>query len=121
MLIGAVYSLPYDLLNDFEPVSPVVTTPNILFARKTIPANDLSELITWLKVNPNKASAAFTAVSTHLLTEFLKKETGTQITPVPYRGAAPAMQDLIAGQIDLFFDPPTSLPLMKPGASKPMR
>jgi tripartite-type tricarboxylate transporter receptor subunit TctC len=118
VLNGAVYSLPYDLLNDFEPVSPVVMAPFILFTRKTMPANDLNELITWLKANRNNATAAFTAVITHLLTESLKRETGTQITLVPYRGAAPAMQDLAAGQIDLFLDPPPSLGLMRAGSIK---
>jgi tripartite-type tricarboxylate transporter receptor subunit TctC len=117
VMIGAVYSLPYDVLNDFEPVSPVVMAPFILFARKTMPANDLNGLIAWLKANP-KASAAYTAVVTHLLTEALKRETGTQITLVPYRGASPAMQDLVAGQIDLFLDPPPSMELMRAGSIK---
>jgi tripartite-type tricarboxylate transporter receptor subunit TctC len=54
---GAVYSLPYDVVNDFAPISPVVTVPYALFARKTMPAKDLNELIAWLKANPNKASA----------------------------------------------------------------
>jgi tripartite-type tricarboxylate transporter receptor subunit TctC len=117
VMIGAVYSLPYDVLNDFEPVSPVVMAPFILFARKTMPANDLNGLIAWLKANP-KASAAYTAVITHLLTESLKRETGTQIALVPYRGASPAMQDLVAGQIDLFLDPPPSLALMRAGSIK---
>jgi tripartite-type tricarboxylate transporter receptor subunit TctC len=117
VLNGAVYSLPYDVLNDFEPVSPVVRAPFILFARKTMPANDLHELIAWLKANP-KASAAYTAVITHLLTESLKRETGTQITLVPYRGASPATQDLVAGQIDVFLDPLPSLALMRAGSIK---
>jgi tripartite-type tricarboxylate transporter receptor subunit TctC len=55
MLNGAFYSLSYDLLNDFAPISPLVTGPVVLFARKTMPAKDLKELIAWLKVNPNKA------------------------------------------------------------------
>jgi tripartite-type tricarboxylate transporter receptor subunit TctC len=115
---GAVYSLPYDVLNDFEPVSPIVTNPLILFARKMMPANDLNELIAWLKANPNKASAAVTAVINHLLIELFKKETRTQLTLVPYRGGAPPIQDLVAGQIDLFFIPPDALPLMRAGSIK---
>jgi tripartite-type tricarboxylate transporter receptor subunit TctC len=118
VLNGAVYSLPYDLLNDFEPISLVVRTPFILFARKMMPANNLDELIAWLKANPNKASAAFTGVTSHMLTEFFKKETGTQITLVPYRGSNPATQDLVAGQIDLLFNPPDILPLMRDGSIK---
>jgi len=115
---GAVYSLSYNVLNDFEPVSPAVTTAMVLFAKKTMPATELKELIAWLKANPNKASAAFTAVISHLLTEFFKKETGTQITLVPYRGTNPAMQDLVAGQIDLCFNPTDALPLMRAGSIK---
>src|SRR5271167_178308 len=56
VLNGAFYSLPYDLLNDFEPISPLAATPFVLFAKKSMPAKNLNELITWLKANPNKAS-----------------------------------------------------------------
>jgi tripartite-type tricarboxylate transporter receptor subunit TctC len=56
VLNGAFYSLPYDVLNDFEPIVPLVATPWVLFARKTMPASDLNELIAWLKANPGKAS-----------------------------------------------------------------
>jgi tripartite-type tricarboxylate transporter receptor subunit TctC len=83
-----------------------------------MPANDTNEPITWLKADRNNATAAYTAVITHLLTESLKMETRAQITLVPYRGAAPAMQDLAAAQIDLFFDPPPSLALMGAGSVK---
>src|SRR5262249_21418359 len=55
---GALYSLPYDVLNDFQPISPLVATPYVIFARKTLPANDLRGFIAWLKANPDKASAA---------------------------------------------------------------
>jgi tripartite-type tricarboxylate transporter receptor subunit TctC len=118
MLNGAAYSLPYDVVNGFEPVSPVVTIPFVLFARKMMPAMDLNELIAWLKANPNKAAAAFTSLNNHLLIEFFKKETETQFTLVPYRGSAPAMQDLAAGQIDLIFNPPDLLPLRRAGDIK---
>src|SRR5262249_54779831 len=92
--------------------------PVVLFARKTMPAKDLNELIAWLKANPNKASAAnFTAV-THLLSASFQKETGTQFTLVPYRGTAPAMQDLVAGQIDLVFTTPEQLALVRAGIIK---
>src|SRR5215467_2756269 len=101
MMNGAVYSLPYDVVNDFEPISPLVALPYVLFARKTMPAKDLNELIAWLKANPNKASAGIAASSGRLLTAFFQKETATQFTLVPYRGAAPAFQDLVGSQIDL--------------------
>ena len=118
VMVGAVYSLPYDVLNDFEPVSPVVTTPFFLFARKMMPATDLTEFVAWLRANPNKASAGITAVNSHLLTEIFRKQTGTQFALVPYRGTNPAMQDLVAGQIDFCFNPPDSLPLIRAGSIK---
>jgi tripartite-type tricarboxylate transporter receptor subunit TctC len=88
VLNGAFFSLQYDLLNDFAPISPLATSSLVLFARKAMPANDLNELIAWLKANPNKASAAITALASHLLPALLQKETGTQFTLVPYRGTA---------------------------------
>ena len=116
VLNGALYSLPYDVLNDFTPILPLVTTPVVLYARKTMPAHDLNELIAWLKVNPNNASAGFTTVGFRLLTVMFQKETGTQFTLVPYRGLA--TPDLVAGQIDMAFGPLTDLPLMRAGSIK---
>jgi tripartite-type tricarboxylate transporter receptor subunit TctC len=118
VLNGALYSLPYDVLNDFAPISPLVTTPAVLFARKAMPARDLNELIAWLKANPNKASAGVTAAGGRLLFAFFQKETGTHFALVPYRGGAPAMQDLAAGQIDLMLGNPDLLPLMRGGSVK---
>jgi len=118
VLNGAVYSLQYDVLKDFAPISPLVRSSNVLFARKTMPAKNLNELIAWLKANPNKASAAVTAVGPRLVAAFFQKETGTQFTLVPYRGNAPAAQDLAAGQIDLWFGGPDQLPLMRAGSIK---
>src|SRR5215472_13823225 len=115
---GALYSLQYDVLNDFQPISPLVSTPYVIFARKTMPANDLRELIAWLKANSDKASAAVVTVGVHLMTALFQKETGTHFALVPYRGTAPAMQDLVAGQIDLSFDLPVQLPLMRAGSIK---
>jgi tripartite-type tricarboxylate transporter receptor subunit TctC len=115
---GALYSLQYDVLNDFQPISPLVATPYIIFARKTLPANDLRELIAWLKANSDKASAAIVTVGVHLVTALFQKKTGTHFALVPYRGTAPAMQDLVAGQIDLSFDLPVQLPLMRAGNIK---
>jgi tripartite-type tricarboxylate transporter receptor subunit TctC len=117
-LNGALYSLQYDVLNDFAPISPLAATPLILFARKTMPANDLRELIAWLKANPNRASAGIESASVHLITAFFQKETGTQFTLVPYRGAAPAMQDLVGGQIDMRFNAPDQMPLVRAGSVK---
>jgi tripartite-type tricarboxylate transporter receptor subunit TctC len=70
-------------------------------------------LIAWLKANPNGASVGIQTVGFRLLMAFLQKATGTQFTLVPYRGSAPAMQDLIAGQIDMVFETPLQLPLVR--------
>jgi tripartite-type tricarboxylate transporter receptor subunit TctC len=118
VLNAALYSLQYDVLNDFAPIVPLATTPFILFARKSMPAANLNELIAWLKTKRNMASAGVDVASARLLTEFFQKESGTQLTLVPYRGTAPAMQDLVAGQIDLFFNVPVQLPLLRAGSIK---
>jgi tripartite-type tricarboxylate transporter receptor subunit TctC len=118
VLNGAFYSLRYDVLNDFAPISPLVTSPLVLFARKSMPAKDLNELIAWLKSNPNKASVGVQAAGPRLVAAFFQKETGTHFALVPYRGNAPAMQDLVAGQIDLYFGSPDQLPLTRAGNVK---
>jgi tripartite-type tricarboxylate transporter receptor subunit TctC len=113
---AALHSTPYDLLNDFTPISPLVTTPFVLFVRKSMPAKTLHELIDWLKNNPNKASAGISASSAHLVTAFFERESGTKFTLVPYRGAAPTVQDLVAGLIDFSFFTPDQLPLARAGS-----
>jgi tripartite-type tricarboxylate transporter receptor subunit TctC len=116
MLNGAFYSLSYDVLNDFAPISPLATTPAVFYARKTMPGKDLNELIAWLKANPNKASLGIYGVAGRLLSAFFQKDTGTKFTLVPYRGVP--IQDLMAGQIDLSFDSPVSLPQVLAGSLK---
>jgi tripartite-type tricarboxylate transporter receptor subunit TctC len=118
VLNAAFYSLPYDVLNDFTPIAPLVTNPVVLFARRTMPAMNLNELITWLKANPNKASAGITTVGFRLLNVFFQNETGTQFTLVPYRGTPAVMQDLLAGQIDLWFGSTDQLPLIRASSIK---
>jgi tripartite-type tricarboxylate transporter receptor subunit TctC len=121
VLNDALYSLPYDLLNDFEPVALLSTYPLVLVARKTMPANDLKGLIAWLKANPDKANAGngVRGGIGHITSLFFQKETGTRFQYVPYRGGAPAMQDLVAGQIDLAFsDPTVALPQVRAGTIK---
>jgi tripartite-type tricarboxylate transporter receptor subunit TctC len=118
VLNGAFYSLPYDVLNDLVPISPLVTAPVVLFARKTMPANDLNEFIAWLKANPNKASAGVLSLASRLITMFLQRETSTAFVLVPYRGGAPGVQDLAAGQIDFLFATPDQLSQMRAGNIK---
>jgi tripartite-type tricarboxylate transporter receptor subunit TctC len=118
VLNAAVYALPYDVLNDFAAVSPLVLFPWVITARKTMPATNLSELIAWLKANPGKASAGISTANGHLLAAVFQKETGTQFTLVPYRGVAPARQNLVASQIDLLFDLTDALPFVRAGSIK---
>src|SRR4051794_30861068 len=96
---GAVFKLPYDVRDDFEPVSLIATNPLLIVAKKAMPASDLKELIAWLKTNPGAAQGTSGAgAATHIAGVFFEKQTGTRIRFVPYRGAGPAMQDLMAGQ-----------------------
>jgi tripartite-type tricarboxylate transporter receptor subunit TctC len=118
---GVAFSLPYDLLHDFEPVSLLVSNPLLIVARKTMPAKDLGELIAWLKANPGKASQGTSGVggTSDVAGIFFQKETGTHFQLVPYRGAAAMMQDLMAGQIDLMIDfAANSLPQVRAGTIK---
>jgi tripartite-type tricarboxylate transporter receptor subunit TctC len=117
----AIYTLPYDVVTDFEPVALLANTPHLVVAKKTMPANDLNGFIAWLKANPDKATAGTAGVGTppHIGAVFFQKATATHFAMVPYRGAGPAMQDLVAGQIDMLIDTPiTVLPQMRAGAIK---
>jgi hypothetical protein len=78
VLNAAFYSLSYDVLKDFTPISQLVKYSYVLFARKTMPAKDLNELIVWLKANPNKAAAAITTVAYRLINVFFQNQTGTR-------------------------------------------
>jgi tripartite-type tricarboxylate transporter receptor subunit TctC len=106
VLNGAMYALPYDLLKDFEPVSPIASYPFLIAVKKAMPAEDLKGFIAWLKANPDKASAGTSGVGSnvHLAEILFQQETGTRFQSVPYRGNEPARQDLVAGQIDILFD-----------------
>ncbi|MFO1085494.1 MAG: tripartite tricarboxylate transporter substrate-binding protein [Reyranellaceae bacterium] len=119
VLNGAVHSLTYDLLGDFEAISLLPSNPQLVVARKSMPAEDLAALIAWLRANPGKASqgTAGAGSAAHVSGAYFQKATGTKFQFVPYRGAAPAMRDLIAGQIDLMFDQASnSLPHVRAGA-----
>lgn len=119
VLNGALFSLQYDVLHDFAPIVPLVASPLVLFARRTMPAADLAELIAWLKANPDKASAGVGAGGPRVVTAFFEKETATHFNLVPYRGTAPRVQDLVAAQIDLSFGEPDQLTLVQAGSIKP--
>ena len=118
---GATNAIQYDPLNDFEPVALLTTGPFVLVARKTMPANDVKGLIAWLKANPDKATLghAGTGGTTHIAGVYFQRETGTRFQLVPYRGSAPAIQDLVAGQIDMVSsDPVASLAHVRAGTIK---
>jgi tripartite-type tricarboxylate transporter receptor subunit TctC len=104
---GAVYTLRYDLLNDFSPIALVATQPLLIVARKAIPVNDLKGFVAWLKDNQDKASAGTAGVGSvhHVAAIYFQNRTDTRFGLVPYRGGAPALQDLVAGQIDLIISP----------------
>lgn len=122
VLNGPMFALSYDLVKDFEPVALISSDPLIIVARKTLPANNLKEFIAWLKANPDRATQGTTGaggIST-VGGLFFQKETGTHFRFVPYRiGLAAAMQDLIAGRIDLMIDTAAnSLPQVRAGTIK---
>jgi len=104
VLNGAVFALPYDLLTDLEPIALLTSNPQLIVARNGVPADNLEELIAWLKANPGKASQGTAGAGTRVAGAFFQDLSGTSFAFVPYRGSAPAMQDLIGGQIDLMFD-----------------
>jgi tripartite-type tricarboxylate transporter receptor subunit TctC len=118
VLNGAIYQLQYDVLHDFDPVALLANGPQLIIGRPTLPARDLKELISWLKDNPNKATAGTAGPGTgaHVDGVFFQTLTGTSFSFVPYRGAGPALNDLMAGHIDLMFDQATnSLPQVRGG------
>jgi tripartite-type tricarboxylate transporter receptor subunit TctC len=100
---GALYSLSFDLLKDLTPVAPLTSAVLWLIARPDIPAGNLQELVAWLKANPQKATAGNIGAGsgTQLCLIYLQQNTGTKFQIVPYRGMAPIIQDMLAGQIDL--------------------
>jgi tripartite-type tricarboxylate transporter receptor subunit TctC len=118
---GAIYQLAYDVLGDFEPISLVASNPQLIVAKKTFPPDDLKGLIAWLRANPDKASegTAGAGSASHISGVYFQKATGTSFQFVPYRGTGPAMQDLVAGQIDIMFDQAAnSLPQVRNGSVK---
>ncbi|MGE0034959.1 MAG: tripartite tricarboxylate transporter substrate binding protein BugD [Xanthobacteraceae bacterium] len=103
---GAIYSLQYDLLRDFDPVVLLPSNPMIVVSKNAVPAKTLKELVAWIKANEGKVSAgtAGAGSGTHIAGVYFQKVTGANVAFVPYRGTGPALQDLVAGQIDLIVD-----------------
>ena len=103
---GAIYPLTYDVFADFEPVALIANNTQLIVSKNDVPARDLKELIAWVKANQERISAgnAGMGASSHVAAVFFQNLTGTHFQLVPYRGVAPAIQDLMGGQIDLMFD-----------------
>jgi tripartite-type tricarboxylate transporter receptor subunit TctC len=121
VLNGPMFTLPYDLQKDFEPVALVSSDPLMVVARKTLPVQDLNGFIAWLRANPEATQGTTGAGGISTVGGLLlQKETGTSFRFVPYRGGlAAAMQDLVAGQIDFMIDTAAnSLPQVRAGTIK---
>lgn len=103
---GAIYKLGYDLVTDLEPVVLLPSNPMIIVSKNAVPAKSLKELIDWMKAKPTPATAgtAGAGSGSHIAGLYFENVTGVKLQYVPYRGTAPAMNDLIAGQIDVIVD-----------------
>ncbi len=122
MLTGGLYNLQFDLLKDLEPIILIGSEPLLIVGKKSLPADDLKGLIAWLKANPDKASVGIAGVGAtgHLTGISLQRETGSKFAFVPYRGNGPAMQDLLAEQIDFMIEPASNFKsLLGAGSVKP--
>jgi tripartite-type tricarboxylate transporter receptor subunit TctC len=121
VLNAAVLNLNYDVVADFEPIALIGKTPWFICAKNDLPANNLREMIAWLKANPDKASlgTAGNGSPSHIAGVLFQNVTGTKFQLIPYRGVAPVIPDLVSGQIELsILDPITSLPQFRAGKIK---
>lgn len=115
---GAMYTLPFDLINDLDPVALVASNPMMIVSKNGVPAKNLKELIAWIKANEGKVTAGTAGVGSgaHFSGIFFEQLIGTHLRFVPYRGTGPALLDLVAGQIDIIVDQASnSLPQVKAG------
>ena len=120
---NAVYRVPWNVLNDLEPVSLLSTTTLVIVSRTGLPPNDAKELIGWLKANPDNATMATVGAGSgaHICSIYFGQKTGTSFRYVPYRGGAPVMADLLANQVDLFCGEASQmLPHFRSGRIKPL-
>jgi tripartite-type tricarboxylate transporter receptor subunit TctC len=103
---GAIYKLGYDLVTDLEPVVLLPSNPMIIVSKNAVPAKSLKELLTWLKAKPSPPTAgtAGAGSGSHIAGLYFENATGIKLQYVPYRGTAPALNDLVAGQIDIIID-----------------
>jgi tripartite-type tricarboxylate transporter receptor subunit TctC len=116
-------NIGYDPVKSFTPVALLITAPLILTVHPSLPVKTVAELVAYAKANPGKLIAGSQGAGTgpHLLIELFKLETGVNIVHVPYRGSAPAITALLAGEIQMFFDSPTTiLPHIQSGSARPI-
>jgi tripartite-type tricarboxylate transporter receptor subunit TctC len=117
----AIYPLKFDILADLEPLADIATNPQLLVARKDLPATDLKSLVEWVKANGDKVTAGTAGVgaASHIAGLYFEQKAGVKLRFIPYRGAGPALQDLMAGQIDIMFDQAAnSIPQVQAGKIK---
>jgi tripartite-type tricarboxylate transporter receptor subunit TctC len=114
-----IYPLNYDLQTDFAPIGLISNNPQLLVARKTLPANRLNELVPWMKAHPGEAKFVNQNAAGQVTGILMQQLTGTQVTFIPYRGAGPAMTDLISGVVDLLVvQGAAALPQVRAGTIK---
>jgi tripartite-type tricarboxylate transporter receptor subunit TctC len=121
VLNGAIYALPYDLRTDLAAIAMVAANPQIIIGKSALPPNNLLELITWLKSNPDRALQGTAGIGSpsHVAGVYFQNSTGARFQFVPYRGGAPAMHALLAGQMDLGFEQAANvLPHVRDGSIK---
>src|SRR6202521_3517778 len=114
-----IYPLTYDLQKDFEPIGLMSVNPQLMIARKGFPANDLKGLVAYMKANPGKATFVDQNAAARVTGILMQQATNTQVLFIPYRGAGPAMQDMLAQQVDLMVvQAAVTLPQARAGAVK---
>lgn len=121
MAPGIYKTLPYDFQKDLEPIGMVALTPNVLIVNPSIPARNVQELVAYIKANPGKVNYGSAGIGSteHLSGELFRALTGTDISHVPYKGGAPMMTDLMAGQIQMAIETsPSANPHIKSGKVK---
>ncbi|MGH6712638.1 MAG: tripartite tricarboxylate transporter substrate-binding protein [Bradyrhizobium sp.] len=114
-----IYKLDYDLEKDFEPIALISNNPQLMVAKKDLPANTLGELVTWMKANPDKINFVNQNAAANVTGVMFENLTKQKVQFIPYRGAGPAMTDLVAGTVDLLVvQGAVALPQIRAGAIK---